>query len=224
MFRPNGQPVNSAELPQPTALPPEITLIVFATMGPGGCLTSAHQTTAFNVISNPTPDRLEEIFRLRLEAWRTQANLKPGNNQSSDAWDDKSHHRVLVDQHSRVVGAFRFSLHDALSDLPDGGVWLTEQHREPGPHAYFSRMFLAPEFQGCGLSEDLDELAISEPFRMGARTITCLAGSVSASLQRLPQMERRGWRRVGLAPSSSPDAFWVADRLPTILMISQADQ
>lgn len=187
-------------------------------------MTSAHQTTAFNVISNPSAGQLEEISRLRVEAWRTQARLKPGISHSLDPWDEKSHHRVLIDQQGRVVGALRFTLHDDLSDLPDGGVWLTERHREPGPHAYFSRMFLAPEFQGCGLSETLDELAISEPFRLGARTITCLAGSVSTSLQRLPQMERRGWCRVGVAPSPSPDAFWVADRLPTILMISQADQ
>lgn len=176
------------------------------------------------VISSPAPRQLEDIFRLRLEAWQTQAKLKPGFSRSSDAWDDRSHHRVLIDQNGGVAGAFRFSLHDDLSDLPDGGVWLTERHRGPGPHAYFSRMFLAPEFQGCGLSETLDELAISEPFRLGACTITCLAGSVSTSLQRLPQMERRGWCRVGVAPSPSPDAFWVADRLPTILMISQADQ
>lgn len=186
-------------------------------------MTTAHQAIALSVIANPSSTQFDEILRLRLDAWRNQAKLKPGVSRSSDPWDEKSHHRVLVDENGRIAGAFRFSLHDALSDLPDGGVWLTEHHREPGAHAYFSRMFLAPEFQGCGLSEHLDELAISEPFHMGARTITCLAGSISSSLRRLPQMERRGWQRVGLAPSPSPDAFWIADQLPTILMISKAN-
>lgn len=185
-------------------------------------MTTADQAIALSVIANPSSSQFDEIFRLRLDAWRNQADLKQGISRSSDTWDEKSHHRVLGDVEGRIAGAFRFSLHDDLSDLPDGGVWLTEHHRGLGPHAYFSRMFLAPGFQGCGLSETLDELAISEPFRLGARSITCLAGSVSASLQRLPQMERRGWHRVGVASSPSPDAFWVADRLPTILMISQA--
>ena len=186
-------------------------------------MTTAHQAIALSVIANPSSSQFGEILRLRLDAWRNQAKLKPGVSRSSDAWDEKSHHRVLVDEEGRIAGAFRFSLHDDFSDLPDGGVWLTEHHRRPGPHAYFSRMFLAPEFQGMGLSAHLDELAISAPLSLGARTVTCLAGSVSASLQRLPQMERRGWRCVGVASSQSPDAFWIADSMPAILMISKAN-
>lgn len=185
-------------------------------------MTTALQTVALGVISDPSPSQFDEIFRLRLEAWRKQAKLKPGISRSADPWDEKSHHRALVAHEGTIAGAFRFSLHEDLANLPDGGVWVTEHHRVPGPHAYFSRMFMAPDFQGMGLSETLDELAISAPLGMGAATVTCLAGSVSASLQRLPQMEKRGWRRVGVAPSHSPDAFWIADSMPAILMITKA--
>ncbi len=174
------------------------------------------------MISDPSSSQFDEITRLRLDAWRNQAKLKPGISRSSDAWDEKSHHRVLVDEEGRIVGALRFSLHNEPSDLPDGGVWLTEHHQWPGPHAYVSRLILAAEFHGSGLSERLDEMAISEPLRMGARSVTALTGSIEASMKRIRRMKRRGWRVVGVAAEQSPDTFWIADRLPTILMISKA--
>jgi hypothetical protein len=80
---------------------------------------------------------------------------------------------------------------------------VTDFHDAPGPHAYSSRMFIHPELQGRCLSERLEALSISEPLRAGAASVTCLAGSVPASLRRMSQMERRGWNRIGVATQHS---------------------
>lgn len=78
-------------------------------------------------------------------------------------------------------------------------------------------MFVQPEFRGKGLSAWLEAVAVSEALSGGGRSVTCLAGSVTAGLSRLPQMERRGWRVIGTAKTLSPDVFWQADHLPLIM-------
>lgn len=180
-------------------------------------MPATKQLSAITVIGNPTPGQLEEVFELRVRAWRGQARFKADIRAASDRWDSISSHRLLVDDDGRIAGAFRFSLHQALDDLPDGGVWVTDFHDALGPPAYYSRMFVSPEFRGRGLSEQLEALAVSEALRAGALSVTCLAGSVVVGARRLAQMERRGWRVIGTARTPSPDAFWVADQPPMIM-------
>lgn len=178
--------------------------------------------TPFALIRDPTPSQLETVFELRVQAWRGQARFKEDIQAASDRWDKVSSHRLLADDEGRIAGAFRFSLHRDLDDLPDGGVWVTEFHESPGPHGYSSRMFVHPDLQGRGLSERLEALSISEPLDAGAASVTCLAGSVPASVRRMGQMERRGWSRIGVASRHSPDTFWVAEYLPTIMCATRA--
>lgn len=176
----------------------------------------------FALIRDPTPSQLNEVFELRVRVWRGQARLKADIQAASDRWDAVSSHRLFLDHEGRIAGAFRYSLHHDLGDLPDGGVWVTDFHDAPGPHAYYSRMFVQPEFRGQCLSERLETLAVSDALRAGATSVTCLAGSVAAGVSRLPRMERRGWSIIGTARTFSPDVFWLAEQPPLIMATTRS--
>jgi len=170
----------------------------------------------FRLIGDPTIAQIDAVCRLRVEAWRGQAQVFAGVTEWRDRWDDVAQHRLLIDPDGQIAGALRFSLHDNLVDLPDGGVWAAGVGRLPRPLAYFSRMFVVPAWRGRGLSITLDRASLAEPQRQGAASVVCMTGSVGRNRERAKRMKDFGWTLIGQASAQNPEAMFHATHLPLV--------
>jgi len=139
---------------------------------------------------------LAEIGKLRARAW----GATPNSNYFEwlDEWDASAHHHVIM-RDGELAAAFRFTLHDRLEDLPHRALYGELLDHLPAPIAWFSRLVVAPERRGQGLSRSLDFLGANEPFDFGARSIVATGGSVRANQFRHRVMQRLGWAYLGKA-------------------------
>jgi GNAT superfamily N-acetyltransferase len=174
----------------------------------------------FQLIRDLTPQQIDEVCRLRLEAWRGQARLKPNVTEWRDEWDADAHHVAAIDTQGRIAGGFRLTLHTLPTDsdhLPDEGVWAAAATPLPQPVAYMCRLFVSPDYRGRGLARALDQAAFLEPPRHGARAGVALTGSVVSNRARAETMERYGWQTSGEAKRVPNTSVFFADFAPLVL-------
>jgi GNAT superfamily N-acetyltransferase len=141
------------------------------------------------------PADLEEIYALRVAAWRARVESFPDIGQWIDAHDTIAAHWAVRDG-ERIVAAARLSVHDSLADVPNAeifeGVFLGSLD---GPIASFNRLVVAAPHRGKGCSDALDRVRINY-----ARDMRCRhAIGETFSAKRVAQLGALGFQAVGSA-------------------------
>ncbi len=142
------------------------------------------------------PDRLTEMFRLRLAVWNGEG-ADPAAFAGGEWRDERDASRLhwIVLNEDRVVATASLSVHVSLADVEEGEVYLGAGLSAPGPVAAPARVTVAAECRGRGLAQALLEVQDAAALDAGA---TLAVRQASPSMRRL--LERRGWREHGAGP------------------------
>ena len=140
---------------------------------------------------------LEQVYALRVQAWRTQVVLPADMTRWEDVVDASARHWAFLDQ-ERVVAAVRLSLHGSLADMPHpevyDGVFTV---CPPGPIAYYSRAAVHPAYRRLGLLTEFHTICLRAAQGMGAETMICISGSVKANSFVGPALVGAGFTLMG---------------------------
>lgn len=156
-------------------------------------------------------DQLDEVYRLRVQAWRARTGLFPSDLELwTDEFDQRAHHFAILDD-GRPVAAARVTIHADTAEAPDGEVYGELSETEaPAPVAAFSRLVVSPLYAKAGLSHCLDEARLDLARREGCKTVI---GHTVAGPSRIVQLQALGFRvryraklqpRGGLAGTGRP--------------------
>lgn len=147
-----------------------------------------------------SPSLLEQIYALRVAAWRTEVTLPPDITRWHDGFDlDACHWAVLRD--GLPVAAARLSIHADPSEMAEAEVYLGKIGDVPPPIATLNRCVVHPSHRHKGLATLLDKTRIAYARQSVCRTILCTA----LTPQRLQQLQALGLRGVAeSAPYRDP--------------------
>jgi GNAT superfamily N-acetyltransferase len=164
-------------------------------------IDEAMSADGFALVTDPSTDLLNAVFRLRVRAWRTRVADFPHNLKSwRDAFDPGAEHFVIA--HDGVpVAAARLTVHDRLADAPDGVVYAdVPPEIARGPVAVISRLIVGARHAGRGLAPMLDRARIERATAIGCNAIF---GATNAGEPRVRQLERLGFRALHVAKRQS---------------------
>jgi GNAT superfamily N-acetyltransferase len=145
------------------------------------------------------PERLDEMFRLRLEVWLGEgadAAAFPGG-EWRDARDASRLHWVVLNE-DRVVATASLSLHDTLEDVEEGEVYLRAGLSAAGIVAAPARVTVSAECRGRGIAQQLLDMQDAAAREAGA---SLAVRQASPPMRRL--LERRRWREHGPGPQDA---------------------
>jgi hypothetical protein len=113
------------------------------------------------LIAQPSPDIMDQVYRLRVSAWRARTNAFPAMDVWRDAYDDNALHWAIVAQEpgqlDSVIASARMTIHSALSEVPNSEIYDGLLPADlPGPIASINRLVVANAYAGQGLPHILD--------------------------------------------------------------------
>ena len=162
---------------------------------------------------------LEQVYILRVSAWRTQATIDSGIVEWRDRFDQDGRHWAFICCNAPVA-AVRLTIHDNVLDIPDAEVFDGILPADtPLPIASYNRMVVHPSHRGMGLSSRLDEVSISAARDMGAACLVGSTGSVHGNKRRVESMLRLGFNSCGCGNSYARVPY-VPDSAPTVLILN----
>jgi GNAT superfamily N-acetyltransferase len=141
------------------------------------------------------PADLEEIYVLRVAAWRARVESFPDIGRWTDAEDARAAHWAIRDD-GRIVAAARLSIYDSLAEVPHAEIFDGVFSRMmEGPIASLNRLVVAPSHSGKGFSEALDRVRVGH-----ARDMKCRhAIGETFSAARVSQLGTLGFQAAGSA-------------------------
>lgn len=163
-----------------------------------------------NIIStpieiDPRDDRLlQEIGRLRVDAWATEVPDLPGK---TDVWLDEyelsaRHWGIFHD--GRLIAAARLSVHDRLEDVPHAHVYQQAFDEPlPLPIASINRLTTHPDFRGRGCSDALDNVRM---LAAEQRNCSCCVAVTPTGESRTRQLRSLGFK-IKIKITSQGDFF-----------------
>lgn len=183
------------------------------------CVEFARKTLPFpfELTAFPTAETLEEIYRLRVLAWRTQAEIPHAIKCWVDPEDGKAVHFAILNA-GLPIAAIRLSVHEKADEIPSADVYrgvLPTDLR--GPIASYNRMVVHPDFRGKGLSKTLDLLCLESARKLGARCLVGATGSVKENQRRIASMIKIGFKEFGPGNRCSSNLY-TPDNHPTVLV------
>lgn len=140
-------------------------------------------------------DIIRRIGQFRYELWcgETEVNhsLFPQGLWIEDI-DYSARHWVVfetdsdtIDLHSApVLGVARLTVHDNLSDNPDGYIWIRNsiEQRAPSPVGHFCKLAVSKRARGLGIGRLLSEVRIDAAKKIGAKSIIVTASENNARI------------------------------------------
>lgn len=161
---------------------------------------------AWGAIETREPLILEQVYRLRVDAWRSRSPDFPAMGIWTDEFDADGRHWVVLDAGIPVAAA-RLTVHPKLAETPSGEIYRGLLPDDlPGPIGVLTRLVVARSHAGLGLTRLLDIARIDAARDQGCRH---LIGETFAGLPRLAQLGRLGFEVIGQASpySSGPLAL-----------------
>lgn len=161
---------------------------------------------------------IARVCRLRVLAWRTQADIPAQVEEWRDLQDSDARHWAIC-LGEDPVAAVRLTIHTDLTTVPDGDVYrATLPHGLETPIASYNRMVVRPDMRRRGFSRMLDDVSIAAARDMGARCLVGITGSVHGNQHRVDAMVRRGFEplRAAFAPTQLP---YSPEMVPTVLVM-----
>ena len=150
----------------------------------------------FQLIAAPDAAAMEQVYRLRVRAWRARNASFPDVERWRDPEDEGCLHWCVVDGKGTVAAAARLSVHKRFAEIPDAEIYPPALSALTGPVGSINRMIVGPEHGGLGLARALDEARITAASNAGCRVIV---GATSSGPQRLRSLEGLGFRTAGVA-------------------------
>jgi GNAT superfamily N-acetyltransferase len=142
-------------------------------------------------------DLLQEIGRLRVEAWRTEVPEAGDMPVWIDEFDPEARHWAIFD-HGILVAAARLSLHSHLGEVPDAesyaGLFTAPL---PSPIGSLNRLVVHPAARGHGLSKRLDQRRLAAADQAGCRSVIL---STASGPRRVAQLQGCGFELIGYGP------------------------
>lgn len=163
---------------------------------------------------------LEQIFRLRVTAWRQQVALSGAMGEWVDPTDDRARHWASFKE-GQVIAAVRLSMHASVEDLPHPEVFvdLCPTSKWPSPMAYYGRAVVHPDHRRQGLFSASHEVCIDAARRMGAKCLIAVSGSVAANHFAPEVFINAGYQSLGEGRAYQQIPY-LATSLPTVLFHS----
>lgn len=150
-----------------------------------------------------SPEKLEEIYRFRVQVWKATGQLMAAafpDQRWHDAIDDSSRHWVIHHADGWIVATGRLSIHPTLCDVHQAEEYQRYNLEPLGPIAAPDRVVVCPSMQGKGLGHLILDMQDGVARQAGARYAVRQASSQMARL-----LGRRGWRLIG--PASEDNRF-----------------
>lgn len=165
--------------------------------------------------------RLEEIGRLRVLAWKTEAGATPEMDCWIDPVDREPGTRLYaILDGDRIVASARLTIHAELSQAPDAAVYAGVFDVSPAaPIAVLSRLVVHPDFRRRGFGTALDQHRIDVARALGCRTVV---GSSSAP-RRIAQLEALGFQIAG-RQNRNPHAAFSGRGVQSVLLRTLAER
>lgn len=142
------------------------------------------------------PADLEEIFALRVAAWRARVDYFPDIARWVDPEDESAAHWAVRDGR-RIVAAARLSIHDSLAEVPNAEIFRGAfPDSLEGPIASLNRLVVAASHGGQGHSAALDYIRIDYARNSGCRHVI---GETYSGMKRIKQLGGLGFTVAGTA-------------------------
>jgi GNAT superfamily N-acetyltransferase len=168
-------------------------------------------TIGHQIVEVNAPAVLEDIYRLRVKAWRTKLTLSTDITEWRDGFESRSRHWVIFDQ-LRLVAAARLTVCAALKFVPDAevytGIFLFDP---PGPIASLNRLVVDPEYRGLGFARQFDAVRLRAAKVAGCRHVV----GATSEPSRERQLESAGFVIYRPLQSNSHVSGLVAGVTPT---------
>ncbi|MCX6127338.1 MAG: GNAT family N-acetyltransferase [Proteobacteria bacterium] len=179
-----------------------------------------HRTRLAEIM--PTDTRmLHFISELRIRVWAERLPLFLKLESRLDKVDLWAHHWAYLDKTGLPVAAARLSIHSSLASVPDAESYPPFfQTLSPGPFASMNRLAVLPEYRGCGLATQLDQIRIEFSRKAGCSYILGLTPSGEG---RVRAMEKLGFTQTG-AVCPSEDQRKMGILAPSIAMFMKCNQ
>jgi hypothetical protein len=151
---------------------------------------------AWVAVETRDPHILEQVYRLRVAAWRARNPDFPDMEAWTDAFDAVGRHWVVMDADVPVAAA-RLTVHSQMAEVPSAEIYRGLIADDlPGPIGVLTRLVVAPSHGGRGLSRALDMVRITAAQKSGCRY---LIGATLVGLERVQQMSTLGFDLIGKA-------------------------
>lgn len=148
--------------------------------------------SSVEIVKVEDPSLLEEVFRVRLEAWRPRGFMPSGSVVNGGLQDESEAgwHHWLARQNGQIVGGARLAIHSDPSPVAQHLGVSAETIAAPGPVAWLTRLAVAPSAQRQGIAKQLDATRLAF-----AQTAGCKSALVEvASAERHASLLKRGFR------------------------------
>jgi GNAT superfamily N-acetyltransferase len=123
------------------------------------------------IVEVSAPAVLEDIYRLRVSAWRTSLNVSSDVTDWHDGFECKSRHWAIFNGRHPIAAA-RLTIVSDLTRVPDAVVYEDVFPIDPvGPIASISRLVVDPKFRGCGFAREFDRVRIAAAKASGCGSV-----------------------------------------------------
>lgn len=170
----------------------------------------------FRMIAAPDTAAMEQIYRLRVRAWRARNASFPDLERWADAEDEDSLHWCIVDGRDAVVAAARLSLHPRFDEIPDAEIYPRTLAALTGPFGSINRLVVCPDHGGAGFSRVLDEARIAAASTAGCRFVV---GATRAGASRSKSLEKLGFRALGHALQQRSGPLALANGAASVFLL-----
>jgi GNAT superfamily N-acetyltransferase len=113
---------------------------------------------------------LQEIFALRIIAWRGQATIPPDVANWTDPIDLLARHWAIF-YGERPIASARLSMHMKTAELPDAEIYSGILLDVLAPIGSINRCVVHPDFRHLGLAKELVKVRIAAARTLGCRMI-----------------------------------------------------
>jgi GNAT superfamily N-acetyltransferase len=160
-----------------------------------------HLPPGCQLIFQPSPDIMAQVYALRVQAWRARTQAFPNIDEWRDDNDADALHWAIVaqtgDAPPLAIAAARMTIHARLADVPSAEIYDGLLPADlPGPIASINRLVVARDHAGRGLSQVLDHARIAFAREAACR---CMIGRTLAGARRRAELQAQGFVALGEA-------------------------
>jgi GNAT superfamily N-acetyltransferase len=158
---------------------------------------------------------MDQIFRLRVDAWRTNLDIPSDVSVWRDRFDDDAQHWAFFDG-DKPIAAGRLTISPTLSAVPDSAVYCDVLPSDlKGPIGALTRLVISPAYRGKGLARHLDNVRITAARLAGC---TCVIGWTHEK-KRFMQLQTEGFEVHASRHAITEESGIVAGLLPNAIVI-----
>lgn len=135
---------------------------------------------------------LEDIYKLRVTAWREKMAIPSHVGRWKEATDDVARHWAIL-MGNIPIAAARLSIHSSLTEVPDSECLEGVLASLPAPICSINRCVVHPDYWGMGFARKLDKVRLDTARQLGCKSIVATVSDA----KRAKTLASYGFRYVG---------------------------